>query len=211
VITVLLCSVGFLAKNYLSLSENKLIFFAQFVVVLIPIVHLTHLITLAKARVILTTDGVKHIWVRRFMLNWEKNFIIPWDIVDDYVFHEDRTFDSFIINMKNKRRYKLNRFNVFPIKDDFYKLVNDFPRLADEYKNATVPSESRRSSIKHGESIYAGIVFKGALIVMALILLLFVIMKVLNPDSQMTWTTIGFLGSAVLFYGLMMVQQKRKN
>jgi hypothetical protein len=145
------------------------------------------------------------------VLNWEKNFIIPWDLVDNYVFHEDRTFDSFIINMKNKRRYKLNRFNVFPIKDDFYELVNEFPRLADEYKNAGVTSEGRRSLVKHGESIYAGMAFRWSFYIMVTLLLILVVTKILNSDAQMNWATVGFLGSAVLFYGIMILQKKRKN
>jgi hypothetical protein len=211
VITLLLCSVGFLAKSYLPPPESKMITILQFAIVFILTTYFTHLITLAKARVILTEEGIKHIWERRFILSWEKNFIIPWNLVENYVFHQDRTFDSFIINLKNKRRYKINRLNIFPIRDDFYELVNNFPRLADEYKNFGSKTGRITPSIKHGDSIYSGIAFKVVLYIMAGILLILVATKILNPASQMNWATIGFLGFGVLFYGTMIMQQKRKN
>lgn len=208
---VLLFSVAISAKNYLPPPESEIISIALFIVVFLISSYIAHLITLAKARVVLTSEGIKHIWERRFIFSYEKNFIIPWDLVDNYVFHQDRAFDSFTINLTNKRRYKVTRLSVLPIKDDFYNLVNDFPKLADEYRNSGSSTGKEKQLIKHGESIYSGMVFKVSFFIMVAILLILVIMKIFNPDSQMNWTAIGVLGFAVLFYGTMMMQEKRQN
>ena len=84
-------------------------------------------------------------------------------MVDNYVFQEDRTFDSFIINLTNKTRYKVNRLNVFPIKDDFKRLVKEFPKLSNEFKNGIVP-EIETKRIKEGESIYASKSFRWSIL-----------------------------------------------
>jgi hypothetical protein len=70
---------------------------------------------MGKVKVLFTDEGFVHIWQRRFILSWEKNIKISWDIVDNYVFQEDRTFDSFIINLTNKTRYKINILTSFII------------------------------------------------------------------------------------------------
>jgi hypothetical protein len=141
-------------------------------------------------------------------LSWEKNFIIPWNLVDNYVFHEDRTFDSFIINLTNKTRYKVNRLNVLPIKDDFNRLVKDFPRLSNDYKNE-LDSDTESKSIKEGESIYASKSFRWVFYFLLTGFLILALTKVFNPDSGTTWSSLGVIGSGVLFYGMMIKDKKR--
>jgi hypothetical protein len=118
---VVLCSLSVLMVEYLPRTENEITSILQFLAILLISFYIANQIGMAKVKVIFTNEGIAHVWIRRFFLSWESNIEISWDLVDNYVFQEDRTFDSFIINLTNKTRYKINRLNVLPIKDDFKK------------------------------------------------------------------------------------------
>ncbi len=100
-------------------------------------------------------------------------------MVDNYYFQKDKTFDSFIINFNNKTRYKINRLNLFPIRDDFKRLVKDFSRLSNQYKIA-LKSDTEMKLIKEGVSIYASKSFRWIFYLFIAGFLLLVIAKVLN-------------------------------
>ena len=205
---VLLCTGSILMMDYLPRIENEFISIIQFFAILVTSFYLAHLFGLAKAKVILAEDAFIHIWERRFFLSWEKNFKIPWNIVDTYVFQEDRTFDSFIINLTIKRRYKINQLNVFPIRDDFKKLVKDFPRLSNEFRKGIL-TDNDTSLIKEGETIYASKSFKWGFYFMTAVFIILVLTTILNPESDTRWSSLGVIGSGILFYGLMIKGQKK--
>jgi len=207
---VLLCSGSILIMDYLPRIENEFISIIQFLAIFVTSFYLAHLIGMAKAKVIFTDEAFVHIWERRFFLSWEKNFKIPWNIVDNYVFQEDRNFDSFIINLTIKRRYKINKLNIFPIRDDFKKLVKDFPRLSNEFRNGIL-ADNDTSMIKAGETIYASKSFRWGFYFMSICFLVLVLTKLFNPGSQTSWSSLGIIGSALLFYGLMIKGQTKNN
>ena len=113
-------------------------------------------------------------------------------------------------NLTNKTRYKVNRLNFLPIKDDFNRLVMDFPRLSNDYKKGLDP-DSEIEPIKEGESIYASKSFRWVFYFLLTGFLILAITKVFNPDSGTTWSSLGVIGSGVLFYGMMIIGQKRNN
>lgn len=92
---------------------------------------------------ILTDEGILHIWKRRFLLSWEKNIKIPWDIVDNYDFESDKTCDSIIINLTNKTKYKIDKLNILPMNDDFRKLENEFLKLRRRAEKETTTANTR--------------------------------------------------------------------
>lgn len=102
---VVLCSLSILMVDYLPKPEYKIISILQFIAIIIISFYLANRIGRAKVKVIFTIEGMLHVWVRRFFFSWERNIKIPWHLVDNYVFQEDRTFDSFIIHLTNKTRY----------------------------------------------------------------------------------------------------------
>ena len=206
---ILLSSI-FLILDKLPHTDNEIISVIQILSVFFISFYLAHLIGMGKVKILFTDEGLVHIWQRRFILSWEKNFKIPWSIVDNYVFQEDRTFDSFIINLTNKKRYKINRLNILPINDDFERLVNDFPKLSNDYKNLLAP-DNQIETIKEGESIYANKSFRWIFYFMSVLFIVLVFIKVLNPESQTRWSALGSIGSGLLFYGLMMKAQKKNN
>ena len=208
-IGMLLSSIILILDN-LPRTDNKILSIIQFLAVFITSFYLAHLIGMGKAKVLFTDEGLVHIWQRRFILSWEKNFKIPWSVVDNYVFQEDRTFDSFIINLTNKKRYKIDRLNILPINDDFMRLVKDFPKLSNEYKNGLTP-DNHTKSIKEGESFYASKSFRWVFYFMSAGFLFLVLTKVFNPESETRWSALGVIGSGLLFYGLMIRGQKKKN
>ena len=207
---VLLCTGSMLIIEYLPRIENEFISIIQFLAIFVTSFYLAHLIGMAKAKVIFTEDAYVHIWERRFFLSWEKNFKIPWNIVDNYVFQEDRNFDSFIINLTIKRRYKINKLNIFPIRDDFRKLVKDFPRLSNDFRKGTL-ADNDTSLIKVGETIYASKSFKWVFYFMLVGFLVLVLTKLFDTESKTSWSSLGIIGSALLFYGLMIKGQKKNN
>jgi hypothetical protein len=204
-----LCSLSIILVEYLPRIENELISILQFISILMISFYVANQIGMAKVKVFFTNEAIIHVWERRFFLSWEKNIEIPWDIVDNYVFHEDRNFDSFIINLTNKTRYKVNRLNILPIKDDFEKLVKDFPKLSNDYRNG-LTSEMETVKIKEGESFYASKSFKWIFYFLSAGFLVLLLTKVFNPNSETTWSSIGVIGSGLMFYGAM-IRIKKKN
>ena len=207
---IILISSTFLILDNLPIPNSEIISIIQFLAVFVTSFYLANLIGMGKAKVVFTQEGIQHIWERRFILSREKNFTIPWNLVDNYMFQEDRTFDSFIINLTNKTQYKVNRLNVLPIKDDFNRLVNDFPKLSNDYKNG-LDSETEIKTIKEGESIYASKSFRWVFYFLLTGFLILSLTKVFYPDSVTTWSSIGVIGSGILFYGMMIIGQKKNN
>lgn len=205
---VLLCSGIFLILDNIPKPDSEIISIVQFLVVFIFSFYLSHWIGTGKAKIVFEHDGVHHIWERRFFLSWEKNHFIPWNLVDNYVFQEDRTFDSFIINLTNKTRYKVNRMNVLSMKDDFKQLVKDFPKLSNQYKSG-LDADIKTKTIKEGETIYQSKSFRWFFYFLMLGFLFLVILKVLTPNSETSWGPLMIIGSAVAFYGIMNRNHKR--
>lgn len=203
---IFLSSVTLILDN-LPRTENEIISIIQFLAVFLPSFYFAHLIGMAKVKILFTEEGIVHIWERRFVFSWTKNFKIPWSVVDNYVFQEDRTFDSFIINFTNKKRYKINRLNVIPIKDDFEKFITEFPKLSNEYKKG-ITSDTAARKIKKGESLYANKYFKWLLYLMSAIFLVIIITKVFDTNSKITWSSLGVISSGLIFYWLMIKGQK---
>jgi hypothetical protein len=207
---IILLSSTFLILDKLPRTDNEIISMIQFLAVFVASFYLANLIGMGKVKVLFNEEGLIHIWQRRFFLSWEKNFKIPWNIVDNYLLEEDRTFDSFIINLTNKTRYKISRLNILPIKDDFEKLVKDFPKLSNEYKNGLTSSDNT-TLIKKGESMYASKSFKWAFYFLSLGFLTLVLTKIFDTDFETTWSSLGVIGSGLIFYGLMIKRQRNNN
>ena len=199
---VILPSSILLVLDNLPKPANEFISIIQFIAVFVTSFYLAHLIGMAKAKIIFTEQGFIHIWNRRFLFSWEKNIKIPWEIVGNYLFQEDRTFDSFIINFTNNKRYKINRLNLIPINDDFKKLVKDFPRLSNKYRKGT-GSNNGTTTIEEGVSIYASKGFKWIFYFMTFGFIILILTKIFNPDSGTTWSSLGVIGTGLLFYGVM--------
>jgi hypothetical protein len=196
--------------EYFPHVENQFISFLQFVPILLVSLLIANKIGTAKIKIIFNSEAIIHIWERKFPVSWERNITIPWGIVDNYVFQNDRTFDSFIINLKNNTRYKIDRQNMFPEKDDFKKLVQKFPGLSNDYRNKEVTNNQKFEIIK-GKSFYESKSFKLIFYFLVTALLLLIINKIINPNSETTWSAIGMLGSGLLFYGTMIQWKKIKN
>lgn len=205
---VLLCSSLVFLGEFTAPSGNRIISIFQFLAVLISSFYLAHLIGLARAKVSLTEEGFTHTWQRRFFLSREKNIKISWDIIDNYVFQEDRTFDSFIINLTTNKRYKINRLNLIAINDDFNQLLKDFPKLSNKFKKGM--NTENKMTIKEGKTIYETIAFKWVFYIMIVGFLIIITTKIINPESGSSWSSLGTIGFGLLFYGAMIKERKSK-
>jgi hypothetical protein len=207
---IILCSLSFLLVEYFPHVENQFISFLQFVPILLFSLFIANKIGTAKIKIVFTAEAIIHTWERKFLISWDKDITIPWTIVDNYVFQNDRTFDSFIINLKNNKRYKIDRQNMLPEKDDFKKLVKEFPKLSNDYRNKVVV-ENQKFEIIEGKSFYESKSFKWIFYFLMSALLLLISNKIINPKAETAWSALGILGSAILFYGTMIRRKKIKN
>ena len=203
---VILCSSLILIDKYTPQIENEFISIIQFVAIFVSSFYLAQMIGMAKAKVLFTDEGFIHIWERRFLLSREKTIKISWDKIDSYVFQKDRTFDSFLINLTSKQRYKINRLNVLPINDDFKKLLKDFPRLSNNFQEVIISNS--KVTINEGETIYASKAFKWIFYFMLGGFVILLTGKIINSESGSTWSSLGVIGSAILFYGTMIRKKK---
>ena len=205
---LILTSSLFLITEYTPHIENQIVSIIQFLAVFVTSFYLAQVIAVARAKIVFTEHGYEHTWKRRFIFSWEKDIKIPWEIVDNYLFHEDRTFDSFFINLRTKKRYKINQLNILPINDDFKKLIKDFPQLSNKYKTR-MDSNIETKAINEGKSIYAGKGFKWIFYILTLAFIILLLTKIFNPESATTWSSLGVIGTGLLFYGAM-IKEKRK-
>ena len=183
--------IMFSSVYYIPNTDNKGLSFLLGAIVIVGSAYIAKLASSAKVKITLNEKGYLHTWQRRFILNWEKHYLIPWDIIDNYYFEEDRTYDRFVISFKNKRKYHVNRINIFKINDDFDKLLRDLPKYYREFGN---------QEIKKGEGIYQSKSFKIILIIMGIVLGLIIISNIIQNSSHISWFTLAILASAVLFY-----------
>jgi len=207
---LILISSMLLMEEYTPRIENEIISILQFLAVIVTSVYLAHLIGMAQVKVTFSKQGLVHTWKRRFLFSWEKEIIIPWEIVDNYLFHEDRTLDSFYINLTTKKRYKINQLNILPINDDFKKLIKDFPVLSNKYKLGT-DSNIEMKTIKEDKSIYSNKGFKWLLYILTIGFIILLLTKILNPESKTTWSSLGIIGTGLMFYGTMIKERKENN
>jgi cell division protein FtsW (lipid II flippase) len=208
-LTAVFCLTTILLVDFIRLIENKFITIMLFIAVFAISHYIAYLVGMAKAKVIFTDEAFIHVWERKFILSRETDIKIPWNLVDNYVFQKDRTFDSFIINLTTKVRYKINRINTIPIRDDFEKLVKNFQQLSNEYRKGTV-ADNDTTLIKEGESIYASKSFKWAFYLMAFVFLILLLNIIFNPDYG-TWSSFGVIGGALIFYGVRVIRQNKNN
>ncbi len=207
---VVLCSLLILMAKVLPAIENEWLSILQFIFIILISFYMANKAGMAKVKVIFTNEAIIHIWERRYFLSWEKDIKIPLDIVDNYIFQEDRYFDSFTINLTNKTRYKIYRLNFIPIKDDFRKLLRDYPYFVNDYRNG-MSSDTKLENIKVAESIYALKSFKWIFYIFSAGFLLLLFTKVFDTNSEITWSSLGVIGSGLLFYWTMIKENSKSN
>jgi hypothetical protein len=188
--------------------NNEILNFLFIIIVLAFSLVASYYLSTGKIKIILTEEAIKHIWTRRFILSFSKNFKIPWNMVESYEFHEDRTFDSYFINLNIKRRYRINQINLFPIKDDFKKLIREFPMVANKIRRIENPTNP--VLINHAQSLYSTKTFTMIFYLMTGIFGLLLIVAFLNPSSETNWSSFGVIGFGLLFYYSMIKQKTRK-
>lgn len=196
-------------SDYIENIENRFLSLSIYIGELAISFYLSTLIGQAKIKLVFTKEALLHKWERRFLFSWEKDVTIPWKIVDNYVVEEDRTWDSFIINLSTKMRYKINRLNIIPVKDDFDKFVKDFPRLSNKFKKQ-VGSEASLNSISEGKSKYESKSFRQSIYILLTVFLILCIVKIISSAELKSWAPLGVIGCAIGYYWLMMKAKKDK-
>lgn len=198
-----------LLTNHNFHIENKIFSILLFLGIFATSFYVALLVGTAKAKIIFTEEAFIHIWEKNFFFSTGRDIKIPWCIIINYVFEEDRNFDRFIINLTTNKRYKINKFTMIPIKDDFNKLVKDFPKLANEYMKKSISDNDITANsdvplIYKGESFYASRHFRWIFYFMTVIFFVLLLTKMFNSESSIRWSSLGLIGCGLLFYGFKM-------
>lgn len=188
-------------SDYIENVENRLLSTLIIIALFVITFFLSKLIGQANIKLVFTKEALLHIWENRFLFSCEKNVTIPWNIVDNYVFEEDRTWNSFIINLSTKRRYKIDRLNIIPIKDDFDQLIKDFPRLSNKFKKEIeIDSNSSLNLIEEGENKYASRSFRQSLYILSIAFFILCILKIISSGELTSLWSLGVIGCALAYY-----------
>ena len=188
-------------SDYIDGIESRFLSISAFIGMLAFSFYLSMLIGQAKIKLVFTEEAFLHIWERLFLFSWDKDVTIPWKIVDNYVFEEDRTWDSFIINLSTKMRYKINRLNIVPIKDDLGKFVKDFARRSNKFKREIEHSDGTGLNIiVEGKSKYETKSFRQSIYVLLVAFLILCIVKIVNSGSLASLWSLGVIGTAIVYY-----------
>lgn len=196
-LTTVIPKVFFIANSYIfDVFLFLLSFSASF--------YIAYLISLGKVSIIFSEKTLSHKWQKRFFLSLEKDYEIPWNSIESYYFEPDRAFDSFVINFKNKTRYRISQMNIFPIKDDFERLTNDFPRIANQYKTES-------GIIAEGSNIYASKHFLWLYYLLLILAIFIIIISLINSEFRSSWGVLGLIGTSIIFYRLMIKKYRHNN
>jgi hypothetical protein len=202
ILVIILFSVFFYVLSSLPKGMNSIFSFILILGLFVGIAYLVTILSRARIKIEITDESFKHIWIRRFLFSREKDIEIKWSQIIDYVFEEDRGFDSFQLTLPDNKRYKIYRYNYLAQKDDFDKFNTQFP------KNLRKINEINEDEIKEGKSFYQEAGFKWLMVFMTAGVAFIFADKLLNLESGTRWGTLGVLGTAILFYWL---QIRKKN
>lgn len=204
----IMCSLFLLLDKFTPKIESEFVFAIQTITIIGISVFSAHLLGRGKLKIVLSEKGLSHIWEQRFIFSREKSFIINWDLIEDFYFQEDRIFNSFILNLKIKKRYEINRLNLIPLNDDYKELERDFSSLSNTYKNCYKTSEIVSKPIKKGKSVYQERGMKAVFFVMLAIFIFLFINKLLDTQDGSTWPALAVIGSGLIFFGTMVYEKK---
>jgi uncharacterized protein YqhQ len=203
---IILPTILITLSNFGYNPESGIITFLEVVIIFIISIYLSHLLSKAKVKIIMNEDGYYHMWEKRYLFSKAKSLKISWNIIDNFVMENERTFDNFIINLNNGRRYKISRLSIFPIEDDFKKLVNDFPIISNHF----LLSNNNERQIVEGEPFYKSKGFKFVLFVMLGILIFLTISKINETNSITSCASLMVIASGLLFYLLKVYSKKEE-
>ncbi|QNL22220.1 hypothetical protein HZR84_09815 [Hyphobacterium sp. CCMP332] len=174
--------------------------------ILIVSFYLAHLVSRAKVEIVLDKRGFSHIWIRRFFFSKKKDLHLKWGSISTFDFHEDRTFDAFILQLENNGCYEIDRLNLIPIKDDFKSLVHEFQTISNNFKN-TDQLTIHDNWIEKAPNPYKTKSFKYAFYFLSLGFILLTLIKIFNPNESIAWSSLGVIFFGLLFYGSMIYEE----
>lgn len=207
--TLLMVSPLLILASFLK-GLDSFFFIVFFIFVYVLSFFVALFVATAKVKVIFTEDAFLHIWEKKFLFSREKDIEIPWAIMDKYVLEIDRNSKDFIINLKTNIRYRIRKFTLISIQDDFDKMVRAFSRHANDYRKKHV-SEEDTTLIKEGKTIYEEKYFEyGYYFFLFVFIVLLLVPAILDPEQDANWAKLAFWGSLFGFYGYMIRRHKKK-
>lgn len=207
------CILLFFLRDYIINIENHFLSVLIFIGIIAGSLYLSILIGRAKIKIVFTKEAFLHIWETQFLFSWQKDISIPWGIVNNYVFEEDRAWDSFIINLSTKTRYKINRLNILPIKDDFDRFIKDFPHLSNKFKKEIERDNNNMESenlIAEGKSKYESKSFRQSFYILLIAFLILLIIIIFNSGLHSNLWLLGAIAIAIGYYWLMIKMRKNR-
>lgn len=130
---IITCSISLLLKVISKIENNYFLFLIMAIAFAISL-YFSSILSIAKIKVTVSSEGFIHTWQRKFIFSKEKDIKIPFEIVENSNSKSDRSFDTFTITLKNKIKYEIETLNIFK-NDEFSRFEKDFPKYLKQFKN----------------------------------------------------------------------------
>lgn len=128
--TILFCG-GVFVMDKLSL-DAKMLMTILLMAWLILSFSISYWLSRGKLRLVLSEEGIKCFWERRFFLSFSKGWYAMWKQTKSYFMYGDRGWDCFALNFTNGYCFRFRRINFLRLKDDYEKFESNFGKNANE-------------------------------------------------------------------------------
>jgi hypothetical protein len=191
--TLMVTMVGgvLLAIKFLPKGDTNSIISVIFI--LLIAFFLQRFTSTALVEVSLTKNDISIRWLSQYIFHHNPDKTITFSDIESYKYQPDNNFDLFRLTLKDGSEIKLWHF-ALTFKDDFDKLVRDFPQLVNSYNKRVTQKAHSHTDFSHSENEpltikRAGTIYEGGGAIFIAIFAVIVVIAVplilyFNPDDR---------------------------
>lgn len=124
---------------------------AAFILLAVAII-LQRFISIAVIELSIFDSEISIKWIKQFIFHNRKESTVRFSEIESWKYQEDSNFDLFKLTLKDGRDITLWHF-TFTRKDDFKRLVEEFPIYINKYNSKKVPENHAQEQIAEKHKI----------------------------------------------------------